>query len=167
MRFSDCHLAPFIKMNADPEVMVHFPAPYTAAQTTGHFERSKAHWDKHGFGLFALERLDTGEFIGFTGLTHPPYKTPFSPCVEIGWRLNRNAWGHGYAFEAAQACLERGVGPLGLAEIVSFTARENLRSQSLMQRLAMKTDAAEDFKHPMLEKGHPLSWHVLYRLAKP
>jgi len=85
----------------------------------------------------------------------------------MGCDPDRAAWGHSYAFEAAIACLDWGFNTLELGEIVSFTARENRRSQALMRRLGMKTDPAEDFKHPMLEIGHPLRWHVLFRRAKP
>lgn len=117
--------------------------------------------------FFALHRKTDGAFLGFTGLTHPGYNTPFTPCVEVGWRLHRKAWGKGYACGAAQACLDWGFNTLNLPEIVSFTARENLRSIALMQRLGMQSDPAEDFEHPMLEIGHRLSWHVLYRLQAP
>ncbi|MBL1435121.1 MAG: GNAT family N-acetyltransferase [Rhodobacteraceae bacterium] len=121
----------------------------------------------NGFGLFALHHKNSGAFLGFTGLTHPGYKTPFTPCVEVGWRLHRAAWGKGYAFEAAQACLNRAFKTLALSEIVSFTSRNNARSIALMQRLGMRSDPREDFEHPMLAKNHRLSWHVLYRLPKP
>ncbi len=107
----------------------------------------------------------TGTFIGFTGLTIPPYQTPASPCTEIGWRLATTAWGKGYGFEAAQACLEWGFRGLGLSEIVSFTAQTNTRSFGLMQRLGMITRASDDFDHPMLPPDSPLSRHVLYRLS--
>lgn len=167
IRFEPQHLAPFIAMNADPEVMAHFPAPMPSADSEAYFTRIQTHWQKRGFGLLAVTRRDSGAFIGFTGLTNPAYETTFTPCVEIGWRFTRAAWGKGYAFEAAQACLRWGFDGLGLDEIVSFTARENLRSHALMRRLAMKTNTDEDFEHPMLEIGHRLSWHVLYRIAKP
>ena len=154
-------------MNADPEVMAHFPDVMTPAQSAALLGRMQAHWVAHGFGLFALHHKETGAFLGFTGLTHPSYETPFTPCVEVAWRLHRAAWGKGYAFEAAQACLDWGFGTLGLSEIVSFTTRQNLRSIALMQRLNMQTNPREDFQHPMLALNHPLSWHVLYRLQNP
>ncbi|NOR62212.1 MAG: GNAT family N-acetyltransferase [Rhodobacteraceae bacterium] len=155
------------EMNADPEVMVHFPAVMTHAQSAAHLARMQAHWAAHSFGLFAMHHKESGAFLGFTGLTHPGYETPFTPCVEVGWRLHRSAWGKGYALEAAHACLNWGFATLKLSEIVSFTARENLRSIALMQRLKMQRNPCEDFEHPMLPLGHPLSWHVLYRISKP
>ncbi len=162
-----CHLRGLAEMNADPEVMVHFPEVMTKAQSKAYLRRMQAHWASHGFGLFALMRKSDNTFLGFTGLTCPGYETPFTPCVEVGWRLHRAAWGQGYAYEAAQACLKWGFTTLDLPEIVSFTARENLRSIALMQRLGLQSDPAEDFEHPMLAKDHQLSWHVLYRRARP
>ena len=164
---NEAHLGGLIAMNADPKVMAHFSAPVTPAGSTTMLAHMQTHWAKNGFGYCALIQKDTEDFIGFTGLTRPPYETAFSPCVEIGWRLQHAAWHKGYAFEAANACFEWGFGALGLNEIVSFTARQNRRSIALMQRLGMASDPSEDFEHPMLALGHPLSWHVLYRLTKP
>ncbi len=161
------HLDGLATMNADPEVMAHFPSVVSPADSAAHLKRMQAHWATHGFGLFALIRKTDSTFLGFTGLTHPSYETPFTPCVEVGWRLARTAWGKGYAYEAAQACLDWGFGALNLPEIVSFTARENHRSIALMQRLGMYSTPKEGFEHPMLAKGHRLSWHVLYRLPAP
>jgi RimJ/RimL family protein N-acetyltransferase len=158
------HLEALANMNADPEVMAHFPSVMSHAESAAQLDRIRAHWASNGFGLFALVRKADNAFLGFTGLTHPSYETPFTPCVEIGWRLGRAAWGKGYAFEAAKACLGWGFGALALPEIVSFTTCENQRSTELMQRLGMERDPAEDFAHPMLAKSHRLSWHVLYRL---
>lgn len=153
-------------INADPKVMEHFPAPMTASQTKTFMQRVVKHWEDNGFGLCALEIRETGAFIGFTGLTHPPYETPFTPCVEVGWRLNPAAWGQGFAYEAARACLKWGFGGLRLNEIVSFTTITNTRSSGLMKRLGMQHDLSEDFDHPMLETDSPLLRHVLYRLNR-
>lgn len=161
------HLNGLATMNADPEVMVHFPSVVSRADSAAHLTRMQDHWATHGFGLLALLRKSDNTFLGFTGLTHPNYETPFTPCVEVGWRLTRSAWGKGYAHEAAHACLDWGFGTLDLPEIVSFTARENLRSIALMQRLGMNRKPQEDFQHPMLAKTHRLSWHVLFRLPSP
>ncbi len=111
-----------------------------------------------------VEAADT-PFIGFVGLAIPGFETSFTPCVEIGWRLAHAHWGRGYATEAAHAALAHGFGPLGLREIVSFTAQQNLRSRAVMERLGMRRDPADDFDHPKLSPGHPLRRHVLYRLS--
>ncbi len=105
-----------------------------------------------------------GAFLGVTGLSRPSFEAPFTPAVEVGWRFAREAWGHGYATEAAKAAVEFGFETLGLREIVSFTVPANERSWRVMERLGMKRDPVDDFEHPRLPEGHPLRRHFLYRL---
>jgi ribosomal-protein-alanine N-acetyltransferase len=150
-------------MNADPEVMEFFPAPLSRAQSDDLVDRIEAGFDRDGFGLWALE-LRGGGFIGFAGLARPEFEAPFTPAVEVGWRLARPAWGHGYATEAGRAALEYGFGPAALEEVVSFTSVVNTRSRAVMERLGMTRDPAEDFDHPRIPAGDPLRRHVLYRL---
>jgi RimJ/RimL family protein N-acetyltransferase len=85
------------------------------------------------------------------------------PCVEIGWRFRREFWGHGLAYAAAATALAHGFDMLQLPEIVAFTATANLRSRRLMERLGFVRNPDEDFIHPAVPAGHPLSQHVLYR----
>ena len=153
-----------VAINADPKVMEHFPATMPEKDTSAHLERIADHWEAHGYGLFAIQIRDTGEMIGFTGLTIPSYTIPASPCVEIGWRLASSAWGKGYATEAATACLDWSFNILNLKEIVSFTYKGNIRSRKVMERLGMHRNKADDFDHPMLAPDSPLLRHVLYRL---
>lgn len=157
---------PFAALNADPVVMEHFPAPMAREASDGLIARVRADLDRRGFGLWALEVRGTGEFIGFTGLSVPSFEAHFTPAVEVGWRLVKEAWGNGFATEAALASLAHGFGSAGLDEIVSFTATTNLPSQRVMQRIGMTHDQAEDFDHPRLESGHRLERHVLYRITR-
>ena len=143
--------------------MEHFPAVLTREQSDDLIEKIEAGFEVHGYGLWALELLASGELIGFTGLAVPEFEAHFTPAVEIGWRLARPAWGNGYATEAAEAALEFGFGEAGLAEVVSFTSAGNARSRAVMERIGMTRDPAEDFDHPGLPAGHPLRHHVLYR----
>jgi ribosomal-protein-alanine N-acetyltransferase len=156
--------APFADMNADPRVMEHFPAPLTAVESDALVDRIEASFDARGYGLWALERRSDGAFLGFTGLLDVDFDAPFAPAVEVGWRLAFDAWGHGYASEAARASLAYGFGERGLSEIVSFTARVNERSQAVMRRIGMRRDPADDFDHPLIAPGDPLRPHVLYRV---
>ncbi|MFC0006336.1 GNAT family N-acetyltransferase [Micromonospora siamensis] len=156
--------APFAAMNADPAVMEHFPATMTAAESDALVDRIEAGFDEHGFGLWALEIADTGRFIGFTGLSVPGFRAHFTPAVEVGWRLCRSSWGHGYASEAAARALRFAFDDAGLAEVVSFTSTTNLRSQAVMRRIGMTHDPADDFDHPRLAEGHPLRRHLLFRV---
>jgi ribosomal-protein-alanine N-acetyltransferase len=157
---------PFARMNADPRVMEHFPAPLAAAESDALLERIRAHFAARGFGLWAAEVPGGPDFIGFVGLSVPGFEAAFTPCVEVGWRLAAEHWGRGYATEAARAALAFGFGSLGLPEVVSFTVAANERSRRVMERLGMRRDPAEDFDHPSLPAGHPLCRHVLYRIAR-
>lgn len=152
-------------MNADPEVMEHFPATLTPDESDALIDRIDGRFDERGFGLWALEIAGTGQFIGFTGLSVPRFEAHFTPAVEIGWRLTRSSWGRGYASEAARRALTFAFDDLGLAEVVSFTSHTNLRSQLVMKRIGMTNDPAEDFDHPELDEGHPLRRHVLWRIT--
>lgn len=165
-RWRDSDRGPFAALNADPEVMEHFPAPLSRAESDAMVDVIEARFDELGYGLWAAELAETGEFIGFTGLSVPRFTAHFTPAVEIGWRLARSAWGYGYASEAATRAIEFGFGDLGLAEIVSFTAVGNVRSRAVMTRIGMTHDPADDFDHPSVPDGSPLKRHVLYRLPR-
>lgn len=163
--WQDADRAPFAQLNADPEVMRFFPSTQTRAQSDRSIDLWTQELDERGWSNWAVERVADGQFIGFVGLTVPRRALPFMPCVEVGYRLARQHWGQGLATEAAGEALRFGFQALGLAEIVSFTARLNLPSQAVMQRLGM-ANANEDFEHPALAEGHPLRPHVLYRLPR-
>ena len=157
---------PFAALNADPEVMEYLPSTLTREQSDAFMDQVAARLEEQDHGLWALEVRATGAFIGYAGLANPSFEAAFTPCTEVGWRLARDAWGHGYATEAAHTALRVAFGTLGLAEVVSFTAVGNARSRAVMARLGMSHDPAEDFEHPSLPEGHPLRRHVLYRLTR-
>lgn len=157
---------PFAAMNGDPEVMRFFDRPLTRAESDAMVDRVEAAFEADGFGLWALERIEDGRFLGFTGLARQTFAAPFTPCVEIGWRLDRQAWGRGYATEAARAALRFGFETVGLDEIVSFTTPRNVGSVRVMERIGMHRDPADDFEYPRLPAGHPFRRHVLYRLRR-
>ena len=163
-RWRDDDLEPFAALNADPEVMEFFPAPLTRVESDAFVARIDAGLAARGFGLWALELRSTGAFIGFTGLSVPGFDAPFTPCVEVGWRVARSSWGSGLASEAALESLRQGFVAHGLNEIVSFTYEGNLRSRAVMERIGMAHDPKDDFEHPALP-GHRLAPHVLYRLT--
>ena len=156
--------APFAALNADPEVMRHFPAPLTRRESDGFADWIEARMESAGWGLWALGERATDRFLGFTGLARPGFAAPFMPAVEIGWRLDRAAWGRGFATEAARAAAAFAFDTLDLPEIVSFTVVANERSRAVMRRIGMRHDPADDFDHP-LAKSPRLRRHVLYRLT--
>jgi RimJ/RimL family protein N-acetyltransferase len=158
---------PFIRMNADPVVMEHFPALWSVDQTDWMLRRIAEQEAQHGFTLWAAELRATGDFIGFVGLAVPSIETHFTPCVEIGWRLMPQYWGRGLATEAAREVLRLGFEVYGLDEIVSFTVPANTRSRRVMEKLGMTHDPAGDFDHPRLPEGNPFRRHVLYRIRRP
>lgn len=155
---------PFHRMTADARVMEFFAGLLSRAEGDATIDRIQAHFAQHGFGFFAAERRDTGEFIGFAGMAHVPFEAHFTPCVEIGWRLAAAYWNQGFATEGARACLRYAFEELALAEVVAFTVPANRRSRRVMEKLGMARDPADDFDHPHLPDGHPLRRHVLYRV---
>lgn len=168
--WTDDDLEPFARLNADPEVMRHFPAPLDRAASDALAGRIREGFARRGFGLWAVELPGEAPFLGFVGLSAPsfplPVPRPPSPCIEVGWRLARAWWGRGLAPEAAAAALEFGFERAGLAEIVSFTAEINAPSRRVMEKIGMRRDPADDFDHPALPKGDPLRRHVLYRRGR-
>src|SRR5437867_6048981 len=119
----------FADLTADSRVMEHFPRVLTEAESDELVDRNEQHFDHHGFGLWAVEVPCVAPFVGFVGLAMPRFEAHFTPCVEVGWRLGAEHWGHGYATEGARAALAFGLEHLGLPEIVSFTVPQNHRSR--------------------------------------
>jgi RimJ/RimL family protein N-acetyltransferase len=163
--WQESDLAPFAAMNADPQVVEFLNGPLTRAESNAMVERIRVSWNTNGYGLWAVEVLGGPEFIGYVGLWDALFEAPFTPAIEVGWRLARTAWGHGYATEAARAALAYGYASLDLPEVLSFTAATNLRSRAVMERIGMVRDPAGDFEHPKVPAGSPLRHHVLYRLT--
>jgi RimJ/RimL family protein N-acetyltransferase len=157
---------PFYRINSDPRAMEHFPACLTRAESDGLAQRIEAHLAARGFGLWAAEVRETGEFAGFIGLSVPTFEAHFTPCVEIGWRLDPAWWNRGLATEGASAALRFAFETLGLNEVVSFTVPANRASRRVMEKVGMCHDPADDFDHPKIPEGHPLRRHVLYRKAR-
>lgn len=158
---------PFAALNADPRVMEHFPATLSREESDAAVDRIDASFDANGFGFWAVEIPGATPFAGFVGLSIPRFEAPFTPCVEVGWRLAAEHWGRGYATEGALAAVAFGFERIGLPEIVSFTVPANLPSRRVMEKIGMRRDEKGDFDHPLLPEGHPLRRHVLYRIARP
>jgi ribosomal-protein-alanine N-acetyltransferase len=156
--------APFAALNADPEVMALMPSVLSRVESNALVDRLLDGIVVRGWGMFAVERREDGAFVGMAGLAPVAFEAEFTPSLELAWRLARAFWGQGYATEAAQACVRYGFDVLGEQRLHAFTAAENLRSQSVMQRIGMTRVAGGDFDHPRLPPGHRLRRHVLYRI---
>ena len=162
-RREDCE--PFYRINSDPRVMEHLPGTLSRSESDQLLVDIDAHFALHGFGLFATELRETGQCIGFIGMSRPSFDAPFMPAVEIGWRLDPAFWNRGLATEGARAVLHYAFDVLGLKEVVSFTVPDNFASRRVMEKLGMTRDPSDDFDHPRLPAGHRLRRHVLYRLS--
>jgi RimJ/RimL family protein N-acetyltransferase len=154
----------FAELNADPEVMRYFPAALSRSESDELAGRIRATIEQQGWGLWAVEVREVAPFIGFVGLNQVRFQAHFTPAIEVGWRLDRRHWGHGYATQAANAALEFAFGQLDCCQVVSFTADSNQRSAAVMQRLGMTRDPAGDFDHPAVADER-LRRHVLYRIS--
>jgi RimJ/RimL family protein N-acetyltransferase len=162
-RWRDDDLSLFAALNADPVVMEHMQTTLTRAESDAFAARIEAEFEECGYGLWAVEVRGGASFIGYVGLHRVPFDAPFTPAVEVGWRLAKKFWGHGYATEAARAAVRYGYEQAGLAAIVSFTSPANERSWRVMERLGMVRDPGSDFDHPNVPTGHRLRAHVFYR----
>jgi RimJ/RimL family protein N-acetyltransferase len=153
-------------MNADPWVRRYFPSVLTREESDASIDTFTAHLAEHGFTLYAAELRATGEFIGLIGLARIPWEAHFTPCVEIGWRLDPSHWNRGLATEGARECLRFAFEDLALDEVVALTVPANLASRRVMEKLGMTRNPDDDFDHPGVPEGHPIRRHVLYRIRR-
>lgn len=163
-RWTDDDRVVFARISADPEVMRYRLAPLKCQESDKLIDEIEASFDENGFGLWAVERLDDGRLLGFTGFGTSDFGAPFCPAVDIGWTLAQDAWGHGYATEGAVAAMDFAFHELRLDEVVAHTTRLNNRSRAVMRRLGMTHDPGDDFDAPRHEIGHPRRRFVLHRM---
>lgn len=160
----DTDLAPFAALNADPQVMEHFPSTLTPIQSDALVEQFRARMEEQGWGLWAVEVPGVVDLAGFVGL-NPGDGALGRPCIEVGWRLAKAWWGRGYAPEGAVAAVRFAFDELALEEVVSFTVPENLRSRRVMEKIGLTF--AGRFEHARLAlERHPMRFHVLYRAER-
>ncbi len=153
----------FAAMNAHPEVMHDYGGPISRADSDAKLERYAAAFREHGFGRWLIE-TPSGEFLGYCGVMPAYPGHPLGEHFEIGWRLVRHAWGRGYATTTARFALEDVFERVGLAEVLAYTAPDNLRSQAVMGRLELLRDPTRDF----LAESEPVGqWRGLVWVARP
>ena len=165
-RWRDGDREPFATLNADPAVMEHMQGLMSRQQSDDFVDRIEAHWEQHGWGLWAVEVSGVAPFVGYVGLWPADHVAPGT--VEVGWRLASEHWGRGYATEAAREALRFGFTEVGLDEVVSFTVPQNERSWRVMERIGLVRDPSGDFDHPRVDPvAYPrLVRHVFYRLRR-
>ena len=172
-QWRDDDLPAYAALAGDPRVAEFFPFPLPARVAYEQANAIRKHVAEKGWGGWAVEVKGKVPFAGWVGLGPPDFQglaPPFkhvTPCIEIGWRLAYECWGHGYATEAAMAAARFGFETLGLEEIISFAPMGNLRSRRVMAKLGMTHDPNENFYHPCAPPNHPLGPCALYRLPKP
>ena len=178
--WKETDLEPFADLNADPRVMEYFPYPFSKKQSYDIAEFIKLHMETKGWGIWAVSVPEIADFIGFIGLYNvdpSTFPAPFAPAIAIGYRLAFNHWGKGYATEGAKAVLAYGFNSLKLKEIVAFTAKINIKSRRIMEKIGMTYDPKDDFDYPQLPPNHPpnyftfsgdhpLKRHVVYRIHR-
>lgn len=157
-------LKPFSRMCSDKLVMEFFPSTLDKKQTHELIVRMQNHFEHYGYCYFAVDRLDTQEFIGFIGLLNQTYTSHFTPCVDVGWRLSPEAWGNGFATEGAKACLDYAFNTLRLKKVYSVAPKLNKKSQQVMRKIGMHYHS--EFLHPKINKNNPLSKCVVYKTPK-
>lgn len=155
----------YFQINQDPKVIEFLLGPLTMEQVNDFILQMNSQSDKRGYAAWAVCLKETSELIGFIGLNYIEWESPFTPAVEVAWRLGSQFWGRGYATEGAKAALEYGFKNCGLKEIIAITVPANVRSIRVMEKIGLKRDFNNDFAHPKLSIDHPLSQHILYRLT--
>ncbi|WP_338812964.1 GNAT family N-acetyltransferase [Bernardetia sp. Wsw4-3y2] len=151
-------------LNSDKDIMEFFPYLPSLEQTKDFIERMTTQFENNGFCYFAVDELETEEFIGFIGIAEQTFEADFTPCVDIGWRLDKKYWNKGYASEGAKRCLEFAFNDIKLESIKAVAPKINLKSRKVMEKIGMKY--AKDFKHPALKDDKRLENCVLYEINK-
>lgn len=163
----DAHRYAIAAINADPEVMRFFVAPMTRAESDAQVDRQIAAQAEHGFCFWAVERKADGVLLGLAGLKPGAPDTPIAGDIEIGWRLGRHGWGHGFASEAARAALAHGFADPAVRRIAAITTTDNWKSRAVMERIGMAYAPGLDFDHPAVPADSPVLRHVTYFISRP
>ncbi|HEX3367514.1 GNAT family N-acetyltransferase [Phenylobacterium sp.] len=163
----DADREPYADIMVHPEVGPWLGGPFTREQAHARVDRFTASLAETGLGRLAVERKADDRLIGHCGLAPSPVAETVPQGLEIGWALAPEAWGSGFAVEAARAVIADGFARTEAPEILAFTGTANLRSQAVMQRLGMIRMAERDFDHPSLAADHPLHRHIVYVAPRP
>lgn len=161
--WKESDLEPWIALNLDPENLRFFPRTYSSEESKASFLRIRELLQANSFGLWAAEEKSSELFMGFVGISLQNIPgVAFMPCHEIGWRLDKQFWGNGYATEAARVILEFGLHEVGIDKIFSFTAAQNLPSINVMKKIGLHERAELAFAHPRIDDSSPVKMHVVY-----
>jgi RimJ/RimL family protein N-acetyltransferase len=162
----DDDVAPFSAMSTNPLVMQYLTKLPDRSAIERWVDDVRAHFRRHGFGLWAIEIPGIAPFVGFTGLTVVPYEAHFTPAIEVAWRLSPEYWRKGLVAEAATTALNVGFRSLEFQEIMANAAINNSASIRVMERLGMNRNPDDDFDHPLKPPQDPLRRQVLFRIGR-
>ena len=162
--WTEADISPLSIINSDPRVMQYFPSIQSYDQTESFVKRMKNQFKDKGFCYFAVDKLSTGQFIGFIGISEQSFKSEFTPAIDIGWRLSQKEWGNGYATEGAKRCLDFAFSEIGLNQVISICPEINHQSENVMKKLDM--NKIGQFNHPLLKQNTQLQKCVVYELRK-
>ena len=166
-RWRETDQEPYVAMMLDAQVSDWLGGPFDRAEALARIGRNEAALEAHGYGRMAMARRTDGRFVGYCGLMPSAETLPFNGAFEVGWSVAREAWGQGYATEAARAVFADGFDRLALQEILAFTGEANHRSQGVARKLGMRRSPEQDFDHPALADDHPLKRHIVFVACKP
>jgi RimJ/RimL family protein N-acetyltransferase len=158
-----CDIKVISEINSDPDVMEFFPNLQSMQETFEFIEKMQKQLVAEGFCYFAVDRLDTGEFIGFIGILKQSFAADFTPCIDVGWRLKRKEWNKGFATEGAKRCIEFAFQQLQIEKVNAIAPVVNVRSERVMKKIGMKK--VKTFKHPKLAGNERLQECVLYEIV--
>jgi RimJ/RimL family protein N-acetyltransferase len=130
------------------------------------YHRIRSYQRDFGFTFWIVERRQDRELLGFCGLkrANAPGADAIAGDIEIGWRLREDAWGLGYAKEAAIASLDLAFGRFSAPHVVAVTAAQNAPSQGLMKRLGMAGREDLDFIDQRFPVDSAVNPQVVYRI---
>ncbi len=167
--YRDEDRAVFAAIAGNPAARIHHLSLVTPAESDAFIDKQTATINEFGYGFAAVECKADGDIIGDVGIRRVPDHYPFSDDFdfEIGWQLDPRYFGNGYASEAARGWLDHGFGPLGIDEIVAYTAALNTPSIKVMERIGMTRDPSRDYDHRNVPAGHPLRPQIVYSSVRP
>ena len=159
--WQDTDIKKMSEIDSDPQTMAYMPSIKTQRETKAFVTRMQHLYNKKGYCYFAVDLLESNHFIGFIGLAEQTYDSDFTPCIDIGWRLDRRYWDRGLGTEGAKKCLSYGIEELNLKEIYAISPKVNQRSIKVIEKIGMVK--VKDFIHPQLLNNVRLRDCVLYK----
>ena len=158
----------FTAIAGNPRARIYHLGVVTPAESDDFIDKQIETISETGCGFAVVERKADGAVIGDVGIRSMPVDLPISDDVhfEIGWQLDPQFVGNGYATEAAKEWLDHGFSKMRIDEVVAYTAPVNIPSINVMKRIGMTRYPSRDFEHPRVPEGHPLRRQIVYSVRR-